>query len=63
MSKNPNFTDEHAREAWDKGADAWEDFVETGKDYYRHSVHGPALLEICGPVGGLDVLDLGCGQP
>lgn len=50
------------RDAWNAGAEAWDDFVETGKDYYRHQVHGPALLEVCGDVAGLNVLDLGSGQ-
>jgi 2-polyprenyl-3-methyl-5-hydroxy-6-metoxy-1,4-benzoquinol methylase len=53
---------ETARRAWDSAAEAWDDFVESGKDWYRTEVHGPALLETCGDVNGLDVLDLGCGQ-
>jgi 2-polyprenyl-3-methyl-5-hydroxy-6-metoxy-1,4-benzoquinol methylase len=57
-----NFTDAEARAAWNEGAAAWEAFVESGADYYRHAVHGPALLSACGPVEGRDVLDLGCGQ-
>jgi 2-polyprenyl-3-methyl-5-hydroxy-6-metoxy-1,4-benzoquinol methylase len=51
-----------ARAAWNAGADAWDTFVESGADYYRHVVHGPALLQACEPVDGLAVLDLGCGQ-
>lgn len=58
----PGFSDEQARDAWNQAAAAWEDFVESGADYYRNEVHGPALLAACGPVDGLDVLDLGCGQ-
>ncbi len=50
------------RHAWDSAADAWDDFVESGADYYRTEVHGPALLEACGSVSGKRVLDLGCGQ-
>jgi uncharacterized protein (DUF1330 family)/ubiquinone/menaquinone biosynthesis C-methylase UbiE len=57
-----SFTDDDARAAWNGGADAFEDFVESGKDYFRHEFHGPARLAACEPVGGLDVLDLGCGQ-
>ena len=56
------FRDEDAREAWDAAAEAWEEFVESGADYYRHEVHGPALFEACGQVAGRKVLDLGCGQ-
>ncbi len=51
-----------ARKAWDEAAESWEDFVESGKDWYRHGLHGPALLRACGDVKGLRVLDLGCGQ-
>ncbi|MDG7012696.1 MAG: class I SAM-dependent methyltransferase [Nitrososphaerota archaeon] len=36
--------------------------METGEDYHRLKVHGPALLRAVGPVRGLKVLDLGCGQ-
>jgi ubiquinone/menaquinone biosynthesis C-methylase UbiE len=48
--------------AWDNAADTWDDFVENGADYYRTEVHGPALLEACGPVSGKKVLDIGSGQ-
>jgi 2-polyprenyl-3-methyl-5-hydroxy-6-metoxy-1,4-benzoquinol methylase len=48
--------------AWDKGADAWDTFVESGADYYRTEIHGPALLAACEPIAGQRVLDLGCGQ-
>jgi ubiquinone/menaquinone biosynthesis C-methylase UbiE len=51
-----------ARAAWNAGADAFIQFVETGADYYRHLVHGPALLAACGEVRGGSALDLGCGQ-
>ena len=51
-----------ARQSWNRAADIWEDFVETGKDDSRDLVHGPALLRAVGPVRGLRVLDLGCGQ-
>jgi 2-polyprenyl-3-methyl-5-hydroxy-6-metoxy-1,4-benzoquinol methylase len=56
------FTDVDARDAWNEAAKAWEVFVESGADYYRWHVHGPALLDVCGDVGGRSVLDLGCGQ-
>jgi SAM-dependent methyltransferase len=48
--------------AWDAAAPAWDDFVETGLDYWRTEVHGPALLAACGDVAGRRALDLGCGQ-
>jgi ubiquinone/menaquinone biosynthesis C-methylase UbiE len=51
-----------ARDAWNAGADAYAHFVESGADYYRLLVHGPALLAACGDVRGLKALDVGCGQ-
>jgi SAM-dependent methyltransferase len=54
--------DEVALASWEESADAWDDFVESGLDYYRSEFHGPALLEACAPVAGGAVLDLGCGQ-
>jgi 2-polyprenyl-3-methyl-5-hydroxy-6-metoxy-1,4-benzoquinol methylase len=56
------FTDADATAAWNAGAEAWDFFVESGADYYRHAVHGPALLAACEPLPGRQVLDLGCGQ-
>jgi 2-polyprenyl-3-methyl-5-hydroxy-6-metoxy-1,4-benzoquinol methylase len=48
--------------AWDTVADLWDAFVETGLDYWRTEVHGPALLAACGDLRGKHALDLGCGQ-
>lgn len=48
--------------AWDRAAAPWDIFVESGADFWRTEVHGPALVAACGPVAGLRVLDLGCGQ-
>ncbi len=62
MKDDPPFTDDDSRAAWNEAADAWETFVESGQDYYRHVIHGPALLQVCGPLQDQDVLDLGCGQ-
>jgi 2-polyprenyl-3-methyl-5-hydroxy-6-metoxy-1,4-benzoquinol methylase len=66
MSKDAQELDridaEVAHSCWDEAADAWDHFVESGLDFYRTRLHGPALLEACEPVRGLDVLDLGCGQ-
>ena len=56
------FTDSDVISAWNAGADAWDTFVESGADYYRIEVHGPALLAVCEPLLGQRVLDLGCGQ-
>ena len=56
------FNDADAATAWNAGADAYDVFVESGADYYRHQVHGPALLAACDPIARLRALDLGCGQ-
>lgn len=48
--------------AWDRAAAPWDIFVESGADFWRSEVHGPALVAACGDVTGLRVLDLGCGQ-
>jgi SAM-dependent methyltransferase len=46
--------------AWDAAADWWKERTEES-DPYRQYVHGPALLDACGDVDGLNVLDVGCG--
>lgn len=56
------FTDSDSIAAWNGAAGAWDAFVESGADYYRHEVHGPALLAACEPLSRRRVLDLGCGQ-
>ncbi len=50
--------------AWNRGADAYDRAITAGsaEDFYRQEVFGPAQLEACGSVAGLDVIDLGCGQ-
>jgi 2-polyprenyl-3-methyl-5-hydroxy-6-metoxy-1,4-benzoquinol methylase len=62
IRKSADFTDEKARSAWNEGAKAYDVFVESGADFYRRLVHGPALLAACGNVRGKAALDLGCGQ-
>src|SRR3990172_2749530 len=47
---------------WEGLGDAWVRFVRGGFDYYREYLNSPALLRLIGPVRGLDVLDLGCGE-
>ena len=42
-----SFTDPDAAAAWNAGARAYDTFIESGADYYRVEVHGPALL-LCG---------------
>jgi 2-polyprenyl-3-methyl-5-hydroxy-6-metoxy-1,4-benzoquinol methylase len=60
--QDPKVAARETRAAWDRAIDSWEDFQEQGKDFSRDDVHGPALLRAIGPLRGLDVLDLGCGQ-
>jgi ubiquinone/menaquinone biosynthesis C-methylase UbiE len=51
-----------ARAAWDHAADAWEQGQASGRDYYRHEFFGPVQAEMCGAVGGMRLLDVGCGS-
>src|SRR5437899_10843464 len=51
-----------AREAWNSGADAFIQFVESGADYYRQLVRGPGRLAACGDGRRVSALDLGCGH-
>ena len=62
MTGATGFTDDEARTGWNRGAEAWREFVRSGADYYRLEVHGPALLDACQPLEGLRALDLGCGE-
>jgi ubiquinone/menaquinone biosynthesis C-methylase UbiE len=50
-----------ARTAWDVAADAYEHGQASGRDYYRHEFFGPVQAAMCGDVGGIRLLDLGCG--
>jgi 2-polyprenyl-3-methyl-5-hydroxy-6-metoxy-1,4-benzoquinol methylase len=62
MPDDTSFTDQEAAASWNEGAEAYDVFVESGADYYRLEVHGPALVAACGSLQGCRVLDLGCGQ-
>ena len=62
MILSGGFTFESTAAAWDEGAEAWDEFVESGADFYRTEVHGPGLLQACGDVTELRILDAGCGQ-
>src|ERR1051326_6672499 len=52
---------DEVRESWDRVAPTWSAFVRED-DVHRKYIHGPALLELCGDVRGLQVLDIGCGE-
>lgn len=53
---------ESVRKKWDEAADAWVDFVRTGKDYYRDELNNPAMFELLGDVSGKKILDVACGE-
>lgn len=50
------------KQEWDEVAEAWVDFVRTGKDYYRDELNNPATFKLIGNVKGKNVLDLACGE-
>jgi SAM-dependent methyltransferase len=51
----------NAREAWNRSAQAWIEFVDQG-DPNRERLLDPVMLDLCGEVAGLDVADIGCGE-
>ena len=54
--------DDYLRKEWDDAAEAWLDFVGTGKDYTRTELNNPAAFDLIGDVKGRIVLDLACGE-
>ena len=50
------------KRAWDDAAEAWTDFVRTGKGHYRDFVNNPAVFKLLGNVDGKRVLDLARGE-
>ncbi|HEY3783142.1 MAG TPA: class I SAM-dependent methyltransferase [Fimbriimonadaceae bacterium] len=46
---------------WDESASAWIASVD-GFEYTRKVLLDPVMLGMCGPVDGLSVLDVGCGE-
>jgi len=47
---------------WNKSAEAWLDFVRTGKDDCRYYMNNPAMFRILGSIKGKKILDLACGE-
>ena len=47
-------------ESWDHAADAWVEHADTSS--YQKLFLRPRMLALAGPVKGLRVLDLGCGE-
>ncbi len=50
------------KQEWNKSAEAWVDFVRTGKDHCRYYMNNPAMFRMLGNIRGKKVLDLGCGE-
>ncbi len=48
-------------ELWQQSAREWVRFVDEGDENRTHLLDGP-MLEACGKVDGLKVLDVGCGE-
>ncbi len=51
-----------AAEAWRRLADYWIGKIGEDGDLYHRELIDPALLHVLGPVTGLRLLDLGCGN-
>ncbi|HVA92389.1 MAG TPA: class I SAM-dependent methyltransferase [Chloroflexota bacterium] len=47
---------------WDQMAEWWDDRLGDTGDLWHRTLIDPPLLELCGEVGGLYVLDLACGN-
>lgn len=50
------------KDLWNKSAQAWVDFVRTGKDYDREELNNPAMFKMLENIKGKRVLDLACGE-
>ena len=48
--------------AWDANAATWTAHVRAGYDLYREVFTLPAFLAFIPDLGGLEVIDLGCGE-
>lgn len=48
--------------AWDANAATWTAHVRAGYDLYRETFTLPAFLAFIPDLGGLEVIDLGCGE-
>jgi 2-polyprenyl-3-methyl-5-hydroxy-6-metoxy-1,4-benzoquinol methylase len=52
---------DEVRDDWDRAADAYALGQANGRDYYRLEFFGPPHIALCGDVGGVRLLDVGCG--
>jgi len=53
---------DNPKSLWNESAEAWVDFVRTGKDYDRMELNNPAMFKMIGNIKGERVLDLACGE-
>jgi ubiquinone/menaquinone biosynthesis C-methylase UbiE len=53
---------DNPKNLWNKSAEAWVDFVRTGKDYDREELNNPAMFKMLGNIKGKKILDLACGD-
>jgi 2-polyprenyl-3-methyl-5-hydroxy-6-metoxy-1,4-benzoquinol methylase len=58
----PRFDAESVRESWNRAAAAFDRAQTSGLDYYRLDFFGPAQIELCGDVRGMNLIDVGCGS-
>jgi ubiquinone/menaquinone biosynthesis C-methylase UbiE len=47
---------------WNNAAEAWVDFVRSGKDWTRNELNNPAMFKMLGKIRGKKILDLCCGE-
>lgn len=50
------------KECWDSAAEAWAEFVRTGKDTSREYMNNPGAFHLLGNIKGKTLLDIGCGE-
>ncbi len=60
--KRKRLDQDEVRNVWNNSAEAWADFVRTGKDHDREELNNPAAFKLIGNIKGLTVLDLCCGE-
>ncbi len=54
--------DERVSDAYSKNAEFWISIIRDKLDPFQSQLTDPALLDIIGDCGGLEVLDAGCGE-
>ena len=62
MDDEHRLSEEDVARYWDANASSWANQVREGRDIARERMNNPAFLAFLGDVGGLRVLDAGCGE-